>query len=255
MNGDAAIALRERIWELLRDRGQAAVETALHLSSDLPVPGEIPDDLTAQCIFDIGFELERLGQDQQAMAQYRRVTRYRTAQPKYPASAWFRLGVCLRRRGDYGQAVDGYRKSLALAAGLTHLETLAHFYLGEMLEAAEEYDQAVRSYSIALDGLPHPDIREPQLKLAYGRCAWRTGEKAAAVSALREVARAADDPASAEAWKWLAEIAEAGRDFAAASEAYREIMASPHAEPSLRAAAAYRVESAAKAMRKSGSAF
>jgi len=245
---DPAIALREEIWSILRSGDAEAAMRVLELSSALPPPSEIPDSLTAHCIFDIAFEFERLGNDTIAMEQYRRVLQYRGTAARYPASAWFRLGVCLRRQGNYAQSIDSFRKSLTLAEGLHHLETLAHYYLAELLEAAEEYDAAERSFATAMARLPHPDIRDAHIRLAHGRCCWRIGDSGRAIDALSEVAQRSESPESAEAWRWLAEIAEASGDAQGAERAYREIIASPHAEPSLKAAAAYRRPSAGRSL-------
>jgi tetratricopeptide (TPR) repeat protein len=236
----AAIELRERIWTLLRSRDPDPVKQATELCEYLPAPSHVPDELTAQCLFDVGFELERLGDDEQAMAKYRQAARYPFTNPKYAASAWFRIGICVRRQGRYQQTVECFRTALDLSRDQPHLEALAHYYLGELLEAAEDYEQAATSYRSAMELLPHPDIRASKLKLAYGRCCWRIRNSGEAARVLGEVAQQPDEPASAEAWRWLAEIAEACGDVAAATEAYRQIIEHPHSDPNLRALAAMR---------------
>jgi tetratricopeptide (TPR) repeat protein len=240
-SASCAVSLRERIWELLGKRDPISSSEAFALADELPPPPQSPDDLTAHCIFDIGFELERLGEDTDALAQYRRVLTYTVSNPKYRASAWFRIGVCLARQGNYGEALECYRKSLETADNLPHLEALAHFYLAELLEAAEEYQEACESYAQALRMLPHPDINTPRAKLAYGRCSWRTGNHDEALAVFRSLALDSGEAHSAEAWQWLAEIAERRGELAVAAEAQREIVRSPHSEPSWRAMAVQRL--------------
>jgi tetratricopeptide (TPR) repeat protein len=244
MDTDSPETLRRAIWDMIESRDHSATLTAIELTSQLPPPGDAPDELTAQCIFDAGFAIEFFGDDAAAIELYRRVLRYRVVDTKYTASAWFRTGVCTGRQGNLAEAIECYRESLRLARNLPHLTALACFYLAGLLEAAEDYEAAAQLYERFLPMLPHPDIDAQKAHLGYARCSWRIGRDDLAVEELTAIARERDDPLSVEAWRLLAEIAEARKDFRAAEHAYRQIIASSHAEVSLRAAAAYRLAAA-----------
>jgi tetratricopeptide (TPR) repeat protein len=236
--------LRCAIWEILQSRDHSAIVAAVELTRNLPPPGDVSDELTAQCIFDAGFAIEFFGEDATAIELYRRVLLYPVLDTKYIASAWFRIGVCTCRQGNLAEAIKCYRESLRLASGLQHLTALACFYLAGLLEAAEDYEEAAQLYERLLPMLPHPDINPHKGHFGYARCSWRTGRQDIAVKELTAIAREPEEPLSVEAWRLLAEIAEARKDYAAAEQAYRQIIISSYAEVSLRAAAAYRLAEA-----------
>lgn len=244
MGADSPETLRRTIWDLLESRDHSATLAALELTSRLPPPGDAPDELTAQCIFDAGFAIEYFGDDAAAIELYRRVLRYPVVDTKYIASAWFRIGVCIGRQGNLAEAIGCYRESIRLARELPHLTALACYYLAGLLEAAEDYAEAAQIYEKLLPMLPHPDIHATKAHLGYARCFWRIGRDDLAVAQLTAIAANPDEPLSVEAWRLLAEIAEAHKDFGAAEHAYRQIILSSHAEVSLRAAAAYRLAAA-----------
>ena len=235
--------LRREIWELLQTADEVNVSQAIDLTSLLPVPSDVPDELTAQCLFDSGFSAEYFGKDDLAIELYRRVLAYPVKDTKYPASAWFRIGVCIGRQGKLSEAIHCYREALRIARDLPHTTTLAHYNLAELVEASENYQEAAELYAKVLPMLPHPDIHRSRALLGYARCSWRSRNVERAKGLLKELAANADDPVSAEAWRLLAEIAEEGRDYAEADRAYRQIIANPHSDPNLRGAAAYRLAS------------
>jgi len=249
MNTASPETLRRAIWEMIESRDHSAIVTAVELTRQFPPPSEVPDEPTAQCIFDTGFAIEFFGDDATAIELYRRVLSYRVVDTKYVASAWFRIGVCICRQGNLAEAIKCYRESLRLASDLPHLTALACFYLAGLLEAAEDYEEAAQLYERLLPMLPHPDINPHKAHLGYARCSWRTGRQSIAVKELTAIAGEPEEPRSVEAWRLLAEIAEARKDYAAAEHAYRQIIISSHAEVSLRAAAAYRLAEASERSR------
>src|SRR5208283_4223307 len=114
MNLQSSHALRRQIWELLASDDKGAVLEAEGLAQLLPQPCSEPDELTSQCIFDVAFAMEGLGDDRCAMQLYKRVLEYPVVVTKYPASAWFRIGVCIARQGNLCEAVRCYRETLRL---------------------------------------------------------------------------------------------------------------------------------------------
>lgn len=215
---------------------------AIEMTRLLPPPGELPDELTAQCIFEGAFGVEFFGDDDLAIELYRRVLAYAVVNTKYVASAWFRLGVCTCRQGNLAEAIHCYREALRLAVDLPHMVALACYNLADLLEAAEAFAEAADSFAKVFPLLPHPDINDGQVFLAFARCSWRATRDIRAIATLETLTRDPEDAVSAEAWRLLAEIAEENQDYFEADRAYREIISNPHSDRNLRAAAVYRLE-------------
>ena len=181
--------------------------------------------LKARTHFDRAVELQRSGDDDGAIAEYRKalaqspdmadahhnigvvldhkgqfdaaIVEYREAVAANPqqGESHYNLAVDLDRRGDYDAAIAEYRRAIEVAPDLAD----AHYNLGVDLDRKGDYDAAIGAYRGALTA--DPDLVDAHYNLGVDLLV-RKGDAAAAATAFQKVV--ALKPESAEARGYLA---------------------------------------------------
>jgi tetratricopeptide (TPR) repeat protein len=242
MSAADTLSLRSKIYELLSLREKESTLEAIASADSLPAPGQRADDVTAQCLFDLGFGLEFFEENDSAAALYRRALQYPVANPNITAGAWFRLGWCSERLQDWAGAMRAYRMALECGRDWPYMLGHARLNLARILTAAEEYVQAMSLFDELSGGVP-VDADGPRVMFDRARCLLRIGRTEEARVELKHLAEtSANSPLGVEVSLLLAEILEVAGDSAGAVACYRNILYSPHADPNLRAAVAYRLQ-------------
>jgi tetratricopeptide (TPR) repeat protein len=242
MSAADAVSLRSKIYELLSLREKESTQEAVASAASLPAPGQQADDVTAQCLFDLGFGLEFFGENDSAADLYQRILEYPVANPNLIAGAWFRLGWCSERLQDWAGAMRAYRMALECGRDWPYMFGHARLNLARILMAAEDYEQAMSLFDELSRGVPE-DSDGLRVMFERARCLLRLGRTEEARTDLKRLAEtSASSPLGVEVSLLLAEILEAAGDSAGAVACFQEILNSPHADPTLRAAVAYRLQ-------------
>jgi len=242
MDESPSTTLESKIATLLSLEDSSAAIKAFELSAELPEPGTRVADATARVLFDIGFRLERFERNGDAVITYRRALRYPVIDINLVAGTWFRIALLADRSGAWIEARAGFRKALELAPSWFYMAALARYHLANLAAAEEDYTEAAALYLTLESGPAHPEIQSEKVVLELGRCLLRSGERGSAREKLERLLELfADSPLAVEAYKLLAEIHEQDGASADAVQVYQRIVASAHAEPALKAAAAHRV--------------
>jgi FkbM family methyltransferase len=149
---------------------------ALAMVELLPAPASGgSQDAAAQTLYELVLHAESLGDWEGCAALYRRVASYDVTNPHIRGAAWFRYGLCRERVDELSEALDAYRRALVDAAGWSLVTGLARWRLALLLTAAEEFEEAAGLLRDLLSDLPHPEIRDDEVRLMQARCLWQLG--------------------------------------------------------------------------------
>jgi tetratricopeptide (TPR) repeat protein len=171
--------------------------------------------LLAEAFYNLGNELQELGQLERAVDNYRRALEIYP----YYAEAHSNLGSVLRELGQVAEAVECYHRALELKSSLGEV----HNNLGNALRDLSQFDEAIACYRRALE--INPDSAEMHFNL--GNALQDMGQREDAVASYRRALENRPDYAQAHTNLGNA-LRDLGQQEAAMESYLKAIQSSPN---------------------------
>lgn len=248
---------RELFWNLQRTRCRAELRLLEDSDPDscefLPDAGADVDDATATLWMEAGFALEQCGYMLQSRVFYERLLTAPELPQPVKTNLHFRLGLVLDRMLAFSEAEAHLVAAIEAPACFPAAQAEARLRLASLRFLMEEYEAALPDLDmVRSDPSLAPRVRA-EAQLRYGTSLYRLERFDEARSELmrcRERGLGGESPIEVKAELLLAELCEAVGEFDQACGCYNHVIAHPHSEPSVKAAALTRLQQLRKGGRR-----